>query len=87
MKVYINKDIDVADLNGDKVMMNMDLGKYFALNPVGSRIWEIIEEGPVTMDEIVNKLLSEYDVERNVCSESVNTFLDMLSKENLISIK
>ncbi|NYC31726.1 PqqD family peptide modification chaperone [Clostridium saccharobutylicum] len=43
-KVCQSKQIDTTDLNGDKVMMNLDKGKYFALNSVGSRIWEIIEQ-------------------------------------------
>lgn len=38
-KVCQSREIDSTDLNGEKVMMNLDKGKYFALNLVGSRIW------------------------------------------------
>ena len=35
-------DIDTTDLNGEIVMMDLEKGRYFSLNGVGSRIWEII---------------------------------------------
>ena len=43
-KVRKNQDIDDTDLDGEKVMMNIDKGEYFMMNEVGSRIWELIEE-------------------------------------------
>ena len=43
-----NLEIDDTDLDGEKVMMNLDKGEYFMMNEVGSRIWEIISE-PISM--------------------------------------
>ena len=57
-------DIDTTDLNGEIVMMDLEKGRYFSLNGVGSRIWEIIEE-PIGINKIVDCLLEEYDVNRN----------------------
>ena len=37
-----NLEIDDTDLDGEKVMMNLERGEYFMMNEVGSRIWEII---------------------------------------------
>ena len=52
-------DIDTTDLNGEIVMMDLEKGRYFSLNGVGSRIWEIIEE-PIGINKIVDCLLEEY---------------------------
>ena len=80
-----NKDIDATDLNGEKVMMNLDIGKYFALNSVGSRIWEIIDE-PITVQGVIDMLLQEYDVDYKMCEENVLMFLGRLKDDELICI-
>jgi hypothetical protein len=80
-----SEDIDTTDLNGDKVMMNLQKGKYFALNDVGSRIWDIISRS-VTVKDIINMLLKEYEVDAAVCEKTVMSFLEKLKDAELISI-
>lgn len=83
--VVQNKEIDVSDLNGEKVMMNIDKGEYFSLNSMGSRIWNLIEE-PKRIGDIVNTLLEEYDVSEEECKDNVTKFLDVLTYVDLINI-
>lgn len=78
-------DIDTTDLNGEIVMMDLEKGRYFSLNGVGSRIWEIIES-PIEINKIVDCLLEEYDVNRNECEENVLEFLDKLDDANIIFV-
>ena len=78
-------DIDTTDLNGEIVMMDLEKGRYFSLNGVGSRIWEIIEE-PIGINKIVDCLLEEYDVNRNECEENVLEFLGKLGDADIISV-
>lgn len=75
----------VSDMDGDKVMMNITNGKYYNLGTIGGRIWELIAE-PVTAHEIVEKLLSEYEIEQAVCEEHVGTFLKHLMDEKLVLV-
>lgn len=81
-----NAEIDDTDLDGEKVMMNLDKGQYFMMNEVGSRIWEIASE-PKTVEEIVRVLLNEYEVEREQCENTVVEFLGELAKSDLIKVK
>ena len=67
------KDIDTTDLNGDIVMMDLEKGKYFSLNGVGSRIWTLVEE-PVQVGKVVDSLLKEYDISRDECEKNVLEF-------------
>ena len=39
-----NHEIDATDLDGEKVMMDLDKGQYFMLNGVGGDIWELTEK-------------------------------------------
>lgn len=78
-------DIDTTDLNGEIVMMDLEKGRYFSLNSVGSRIWELIEE-PVQINKVVDSLLEEYEITRNECEENVLEFLNKLEEAQIISI-
>lgn len=81
--VKLREDIDVADINGEKVMMNLETGKYFSLNSIGSRIWELIEK-PITVGDIASKLLDEYEIDSLTCRDTVLHFLGALENEQLI---
>lgn len=80
-----NLEIDDTDLDGEKVMMNLDKGEYFMMNEVGSRIWEIISE-PINVEEIINTLRNEYEVDEETCKDTVIEFLGRLDHADLISI-
>lgn len=81
-----NKSIDDTDLDGEKVMMDLEKGRYFMMNTVGSRIWELIEK-PLQVNEIVNTLLQEYDVSHDTCEKEVIDFLNKLDNANLIILQ
>ena len=79
------EDIDTTDLDGEKVMMDLEKGQYFALNSVASRIWEVIES-PISVNKVVDTLLEEYEVEREECEKSVLEFIKGLEDASLISV-
>lgn len=87
LETVINKnlEIDDTDLDGEKVMMNLDKGEYFMMNEVGSRIWEIISE-PINVRRIIDTLRSEYEVDEETCKDTVVEFLGRLNNADLISI-
>ncbi|MGL5151707.1 MAG: lasso peptide biosynthesis PqqD family chaperone [Clostridium sp.] len=85
-KIFVNPNIDVAEVDGEKVMMNMNLGKYFGLNSIGSTIWDIIQK-PVTTDDIVSQLLEKYDVTQDICKSQVEQFIKTLEKHQLVTVK
>lgn len=80
-----NLDIDDTDLDGEKVMMNLDKGEYFMMNEVGSRIWEIITE-PMNVKGIIDALRSEYEVDEETCKDTVIDFLGRLNNADLIRV-
>ena len=80
-----NHEIDASDLDGEKVMMDMDRGNYFMLNPIGSRIWDLINE-PISVRRLVCLLREEYDVSEDECLEGVKDFLHELHHSNLLNI-
>jgi hypothetical protein len=75
-----------CDLAGEAAILNLKSGVYFGLNPIGARIWELIQE-PKGAKEIVEALLQEYDVERERCEADVMQLLQDLSEHGLIEVK
>lgn len=82
-KVKLKKNLNVTDLSGEKVMIDFESGKYFMIKGAGNDIWDIIQE-ETTVGEIVEKLLSEYEVSRQECEASVNEFLGKLRELEFI---
>ena len=80
-----NKDIDVSDLNGEKVMMNLEVGKYFMLNSVGSSIWNSIESEK-NIELIIDDIIEKYDVAREICEKEIMKYIEKLDNHGLITI-
>jgi len=72
--ITLKKHLNVTDLAGEKVMIDFESGKYFMIKGAGNEIWDYIQN-PITVGEIIEKLLAEYDVSEEECSASVYSFL------------
>lgn len=74
-----------CDLNGEAVILSLKTGKYYGLNAVGARIWELIQF-PVCASAIEDAILAEYEVEGDLCRREVAAFLSKMAAEGLIEI-
>lgn len=87
-KVKIKAEAVLRQIAGDYVLVPtgqtmLDNNGLFALTEVGGRIWELIPECE-TEEKIVEKLLEEYDVDREVLETDVAEFVAKLRKMNLV---
>lgn len=76
----------VSDMDGEKVMLSIENGKYYNLGLIGGRIWELAST-PVTVTGMVEQLVTEYEIEPEVCVQQVQTFLIQLISEGLVQVK
>ena len=79
-------DILHTKLDNEVVMMSIETGEYHGANPVGNRIWELMEN-PVTMETLCDELVTEYNVEASVCEQETLSFLNLLLEKKLIITK
>jgi hypothetical protein len=72
-----------GDLGGEAVILSLKTGKYYGLNLLGARIWELLQT-PRSTAAIEETILAEFDVEPDECSSEVRAFVDLLKAEGLI---
>lgn len=80
------EDIVASDIDDEKVMMSIERGSYYGLDPVGSRVWELID-GPVRVSELIDGLLLKYDVDRETCERDVLAFLEELRENGVVRVE
>jgi len=77
-------DIPTTDIDGELGMMSIEKGKYFTLDEVGTRIWELLET-PNTINKMVDVLMTEYDVDFETCANDVMELVEKLLQEDLVT--
>ena len=83
--IVASPDLMMADLEGEAVLLNIESGRYFGLNEVGTRIWAQLSE-PRTVEEIVNALQGEYAVPVEQLQRDVMAFVDQMISRSLLHI-
>ena len=72
-----------AAVGDELLMMSAAEGKYFNLNDVGSRIWELLAQ-PVSAEGLVATLTAEYEVDADTAHAEVVEFLSALRERGLL---
>lgn len=74
----------VAEMDGDLVVMDIDQGSYFAINPVGGHLWEQLET-PQSLAALVDSVHGAFASDDAAqVKEDVATFLADMAEHNLI---
>ncbi len=84
----IKKEMIHRQLAGDNILVPggnavLDLNGLFVMTETGAFIWSILPQA-ATEDEIVDKMLEEYDVDRETAQEDVKQFLGRLREYGII---
>jgi hypothetical protein len=85
-KVSIAGDVVSCDLVEEAALLNLKDGIYYGLNPVGARIWNLIQK-PITVSDILDTIIEEYDVERDVAQADLMELLENLLGKELVKVE
>ncbi len=66
------------------VLLDVDGGLVLSSNPVGARIWQLLEQER-TLPEIAQQLVEEYKVPGDRARRDVEAFIAALSARNLLA--
>jgi hypothetical protein len=84
-RIAVTKEQVSCDLAGEAAILNLKNGVYYGLDPVGARIWNLIQE-PRTFGELRDTMLGEYDVEPGRLEGDLRTLLGELAEQQLVEI-
>jgi hypothetical protein len=72
-----------AVVDDDTVMFSPQQDTYFGLDPIGGRVWELLER-PRSIDEVCALLCDEYEVDAETCRADVGALIDQLRAAGLV---
>lgn len=84
-RVVASKDQVSCDLAGEAALLNLKSGIYFGLDPVGARIWSVLQSS-VTFGQIRDTMLDEYEVDPERLEADLRTLISDLAEHGLIEI-
>ena len=82
----ISKDAIFRDLDGEAVILDLGSGKYFGLNAVGARIWQLVEQHG-GLRSVHDHLCREYDAAPDVLEGDLLKLLAELERARLVEMR
>ena len=77
--------LSATAVDGRFVILSLQAASYFDFNKIASEIWSLLSR-PRRVDEILQELSSHHDVDIEVMTRDVMTFLQSLVAQNLVRI-
>lgn len=72
-----------CEVDGELVLLSVQKNSYFGTDPVGTRVWQLLES-PRTRQDLCAVLIKEYEVDADQCARDLRPFLDELQAEGLV---
>jgi hypothetical protein len=82
-KLTISENTLSQELHGEIVILNMELESYYSLNPVGSKVWQLLTSKE-TVKTAIEQLLQIYLVDESTLHRDVTLLAEELIEEELL---
>ena len=74
------------ELQGELVLLQLERGVYFGLDPIGTRIWHLLHDQR-SLGDVVQALVAEYEVSEARAVEDVITLVRRLQEHGLVELR
>jgi hypothetical protein len=75
-----------APVDGELVMLDPRRSRYYGLDAIGNRIWDLLEQ-PRSVGDLCSQLQGEFDVSAEACRTDVLALLEEMDRENLVEVR
>ena len=87
--MQISKEFVLREIAGEYIIIPtgstvLEFNGLITVNEVGIALWKMLQQ-EVTLEQLVEGILAEYDVEESVAREDIQEFLDELVKGGILS--
>jgi hypothetical protein len=73
-------------LDDEAVLLNLDSGEYYSLNPLGVTVWRLCD-GSASIRKMVEQVCAEYEVGTERAQADVLAFIGDLAAEGLVAVE
>ena len=70
-------------VDGEVIAVDLDASTYLSANESAAPLWEALAEG-TTRDDLVDRLVDTYGIDRDLAARDVDDFLGELSEHQLL---
>jgi hypothetical protein len=84
-RVRIRDDVLSRDLQGEQVILDLNSGVYFGLDPIGTRIWHLLQAHQ-PLQKVLDSLLDEYEVAEAQCTQDLLSFVALMMEKGLVEV-
>lgn len=81
----VSEDVIGRKVAGEMVLLDLASGQYFGLDPVGSRVWERLSEGPASVAALCDVIEAEFDAPRDRIESDLIALVTQLADQRLIA--
>jgi hypothetical protein len=81
------KDQPATAIDGEVVILGMSTARYYGVNAVGARIWQIVQAAPTSVAAIRDTIVAEYAVDLERCEADVIALANQLLEAQLIEVR
>lgn len=75
-----------SDHDGEKVILNFETGKYFKLNSMGSKVFNLVSENR-SIKSILKITTEEFEDDPKIIKKDLLSFIDKCIDLNLVELK
>ena len=83
MLFRIADHVSLTEVDNEMVLLDLNSGKYFGLNPVGSQILRFLDNN-LSADEVSISIARHYHIELAVARKDVDALLEHMLDQGLI---
>lgn len=85
-RAVVPSNVLIRFLDQESVLLNVETERYFGLDAVGTRMWQLATSAP-NLDVALDKLLEEYDAPAERLRADLSGLLENLVENGLIAMK
>ncbi len=86
MRATPSQQVLFRELDGESVLLDLRSQKYFGLDEVGTRIWQLLDELR-DVEAVQAALLDEFEVAPERLRRDLRSLLDQLAADQLIELE
>jgi Coenzyme PQQ synthesis protein D (PqqD) len=72
-------------LDKESVLLNLETERYFGLDAVGTRMWQVLTSAP-SIETAFETLSTEYDAEPGLLRQNVSDLVDRFVENGLLQV-